>query len=280
VEAAVPVLLLWRPTRSFGVFAGVAFHSIVAFDRFHPFGDFSTVMFALLSAWLPAEALPRLGWERARVTYAAAGGALGLYALSHHDPGSTFTTIAAWLWASFAVCVLVLLGARLWRRPVPTLSRPMTGGRTVLWAIPALLVANGATPWVGVKNGLAFNMYSNLAISNGRSNSLVLPHTAELGGVLTNPVTILSSSDRGLASDAADHWMLTWDAFRDYASRHPDASVRYQRGGRIVDVRRIGDDPHLRPPPTWQRKVLTLRLIDASDPARCQESFLLDRGDG
>jgi hypothetical protein len=282
IEALIPVLLLWPRTRTNGVLVGLVFHGAVAVNRFHAFGDFSTVMFALLMAYLPetfAGSLPRR-WRTARWVYAAAALVLVTDAARRTNPGSQLTAAGAWLWAAFALAVVVAVGRWWWVwRPEP-LQDAFSGAPLILFLVPLVLLANGATPYIGVKNGVAFNMYSNLTVSSGHSNSVVFGHTLQLSHALSDPVTIIASSDAGLRADATDHWALTWDAFRYYASRHPRASVRYERAGRVVDVPRMGDDPSLRPPPAWRRKALTLRLIDLSASTRCQESYLLELGDG
>ena len=65
IEASIPILLLVRRTRTFGVMLALGFHAVVALDRTHQFFDFSAVLSAVFVTFLPTailvDAQQRLG---------------------------------------------------------------------------------------------------------------------------------------------------------------------------------------------------------------------------
>jgi hypothetical protein len=71
-------------------------------------------------------------------------------------------------------------------------SRPLP----VLWIVPALLAVNGACPYLGLKTGTAFAMYSNLRTEGSEGNHWFLPRW-RLWNYQDQFVTILSSNKEG-----------------------------------------------------------------------------------
>jgi hypothetical protein len=66
-ELSIPILLLNRRTRVFGVVLGLGFHSLIALDRLHLFVDFSSVLAAMFILFLPAQfAMSALGFLKGK----------------------------------------------------------------------------------------------------------------------------------------------------------------------------------------------------------------------
>jgi hypothetical protein len=140
--------------------------------------------------------------------------------------------------------------------------------------VPAVALLNGLTPYLELKTAHGWNMYANLRTVDGDSNHFIVRATLPLTDAQAHLVRVLFSSDLGLLYYAEARYDLTWDRFRDYLSRRPNASVTYQRRGEIVHVKRAGDVPGLAVAlPEWRRRLLLHRAVDASGKERCLTGF-------
>lgn len=282
-ELSIPLLLLVRRTRVFGVLLGLAFHSVIALDVVHPFYDFSAVLAALFVLFLPtAFATSALGLLRGRGT-AFRHVWLGLAAvvLVAQWAGFLLPFVAGRLvlWVLFDIAVLA--GVVVWllrdrgRSPGPQRPFALRGPRWALALVPALVVVTGLLPYVELRTASAFTMYSNLRMVDGTSNHLLVRSSLPLAGRHTDLVTVVSSDDPDLARYAEQGYLLPWDSFRSYLAEHPAVAVTFERGGQRVVMQRASDDPALvTPPPVVTQKLLALRAVDAPDRSRCQTTFL------
>lgn len=286
IELSVPVLLVVRATRRYGVMLALVFHAVLAVDHTHQFFDFSSVLFALFVLFLPATAGAwvgeRLGSVRARlalrgeavpgrVHLALVGLAvvIGLLVALDVYTRTVALQVGWWPWQLYALGVI----AAAWRvtrqeRTAPSIRlRP----HHALFAIvPLLVVANGLTPYLEVKTGYGWNMYANLRTVDGETNHLIVPRTFPVTDEQADLVEIVDSDDAGLARYAATDYALTWRALRTYLSDRPDVRITYVRDGRRVSLDRASDDPDLvRPVPTWRDKIQLFRAVDRRSPERC-----------
>ena len=78
-ELSIPVLLVVRRTRNWGVVVGLGFHFVLALDRSHQFFDFSSVLLALFLLFLDP-ATVAAWFDRMATVRAPARGALGVRA--------------------------------------------------------------------------------------------------------------------------------------------------------------------------------------------------------
>jgi hypothetical protein len=138
-----------------------------------------------------------------------------------------------------------------------------------------LLVINGLLPYVELRTGYAYTMYSNLRMVDGRSNHLIVRASLPLAGRQADLVKVVSSNDPGLAQYSTYNYLLPWDSFRTYLAKHPGAAVTYERSGKRHVVKRASDDRELiTSPPMLVRKLLAMRAVDNNDHTRCQDGFL------
>jgi hypothetical protein len=296
VELSVPVLLADRRFRHAGVVVGIVFHSLIALDRTHLFSDFTSALDALFVLFLPASfsvwALgqhARFGrWvrqqtaderaptvARAAVAVVLVGVSLLLAMRASTPTVHLFKLGREAVWLAYGVSVIVLV---VWYlravRPAP-LRHPLRLARWWLVVVPVVVALNGFTPYLEVKTGFGWNMYANLRTAGGDSNHLIVWRTLPVTDQQQHLVRVLASNDPGLQVYADQGYELAWLQFREYLSRHPDVSVRYQRGFEVRDLARASDDPALvAPVPLWEEKFLLFRAVDERDPVRCQPGFL------
>lgn len=291
IELAIPLLLAWPRTRRWGVVAATAFHFVLALDRTHRFFDFSAVMTALFVLFVPgfADGVARGALQvRARLASwrpgapRALGGlaALGLGAMvlagtarGAWAPGALGQVglVAFWVYATGVLTGLVAHALRGGSEGPDARLRPASAW---LLLAPALALLNGLTPYLEIKTAYGWNMYANLRTVGGESNHFLVRATLPLTSAQKDLVRVLASSDPGLRYYADAGYDLTWDRFRDYLSRRPDASVTYRYRGEIVHVARAGAVPGLAVPlPEWRRRLLLHRAVDASGTERCLTGF-------
>jgi hypothetical protein len=286
IELSVPVLLLFRRTRIAGVVVGLVFHSLIALDQTHLFSDFSSVLNALFTLFLPASfaAYVLHAWRSLSSNvrdFARAGvvvGAAVLLGMQWYGKGSAIERLfmdgRAWAWIVLDGLLLFLVARYLLserREPAAVDLRP----RGWLLVVPALVLLNGLSPYLELRTAYAFNMYSNLETADGETNHYLVPRTLPLTEYQADRVTVLASSDPGLQLYARARFDIPIIELRDYLSRHHDASLIYRRGGVVHELQRAADDPSLvEPVPSWQSKLFAFRSLDQTEPNRCQPGFL------
>lgn len=290
VELSVPLLLALRKTRHLGVVVALVFHAVLALDRAHQFFDFSSVLAALFVLFLPPSAgswvVERIGSMRARLALehdrlpervhlglVAVPVAAGLLAAFDELSVARARGVGWWPWQLYSAAVIgaVIVFLRQ-HRPAPAVRlRPH---HLAFAVVPLLVVVNGLTPYLEVKTGYGWNMYSNLRTVDGESNHLLVRRTLPLTDEQADVVRILSTSSPDLARYAERGYGLTWRQLRSYLSRHPDVAITYQRGSETVSVRHASDRAELvEPVPQWREKVQLFRPVDLQEPERCVPTF-------
>ena len=229
VEAAIPLLLCWSPTRNAGILLGLLFHAAVGFNPISEFYNFSSMIFALLflfaSLRLDAGWPPRRLFESARwkampfsgKSFLTVGAVLvGLALLvALNDLIATPAELVLPLWGLYSAG-LILLFVLLPKSPP---ARPAFSFRPwPVLLVPLLTVLNGCSPYLGLKTETAFAMYSNLRTEGGQSNHLLVPARVQLFGFQRDLIEIKDSSSGFLASLARRKLMLPFFEVRALAS--------------------------------------------------------------
>lgn len=285
-ELSIPILLLNRRTRIFGVVVGLGFHSLIALDRLHLFVDFSSVLAAMFMLFLPVRfATSTLGFLKRKgallvVLWTTVAGLVLVAQWIGNNDFAYLVFIEGRLLIWYVFDITLLLGVITWlaRHRAPALERPFTlRGKGPIWlaAVPVLLVLNGLLPYFELRTGYVFTMYSNLRMVNGESNHLIVRSSLPLGGRQADLVKIVASSDIGLRMYETYNYLLPWDSFRAYLAKHPDVSVVYESGGERYAVDQASHYPELvTSPSVLVQKLLAMRAVDGNDEPRCQDVFL------
>jgi hypothetical protein len=281
IESAVPILLILRRLRSWGVVVGTLFHTVISFDLNQHFFDFTSVLLPLFFLFAPTVMVQRIDQSCAGVP----AWARRLVAAGFLVPGGAMVAAAVLpLTSSTAVLVtavpfLLWIPFGIWLGIVTLKS--LSAGERLNWSIKplaAVVVAvtflNGVTPYTEIKTAYGFNMYANLLTAAGESNHLVVRATVPLRRGYEDPVAIIDSSDEGLLGYKAAGYLIAYPEFRRYLVAHPEVSVTYTRAEVLYSIPRAGDDAALSAPvPLWWR-YFPLRAIDTHRPPRCQDVFL------
>jgi len=217
IEAAIPLMLFFPRTRRAAIVLAVGFHSLLGFS----YPAFSSMLWALLVLFLPADAAARLAGNREGriqrrawitatllVGTAAVGTAVGFAQASAPE-------LSAVRWSlpflrHLFLLYTILLVVRSWpafRASAPDKSIPQAFRLRPVGAIlAAVLLLNGAAPYFGIKATQSFAMFSNLNVAAGRSNHVFIPASWQRFGLRTDLVTIQSSSDPVLDQLSRPQW--------------------------------------------------------------------------
>ena len=229
IEGGIPLLCLFAGTRVWGVWLGLLFHYMLAFEDYY---DFSGLAYAVLFLFAPANFPDLLAdwWQRS--------GAAALWARFLGLP--LFRVVSPGLLVFAAVLVFAsvfdLLSGRASDRTgkvlfmaygVPIMlawfganhtgsergEQPAGALRPVNWAfalLPLLVFVNGLTPHLGLKTRSAFAMFSNLRTEGEQTNHLLLPRSLQLFDYQRDMVRVESASHEPLRSLAAAR---TWQPY-------------------------------------------------------------------
>lgn len=277
VEAAIPLLLCWAPSRNAGILLGLLFHAAVGFNPISEFYNFSSMIFALLflfaslrldAGWPTQRLLEPLRWEdmpfsgKSFLAVGAVVVGLGLLVVLN-DLIAAPAELVLPLWGLYSAG-LILLFVLLPKAPP---ARPAFSFRPwPVLLVPLLTGLNGCSPYLGLKTETAFAMYSNLRTEGGQSNHLLVPAGVQLFGFQRDLVEIKDSSSGFLASLARRKLMLPFFEVRALLQQHPNTSLTYERHAGP------GASPsaQLRQPIPWPlRKLLYFRPVAHSGRQPC-----------
>lgn len=279
VELSIPILLVFRRTRTAGVLLAVTFHGVLSLDLSQHFFDFTGVLLPLFVLFLGDGFFDRLDGvgdslrPLSRRILAGVAGLIGAaVTVSNVTPLSEASAWwlvrgSFWWWTPY----LAVVAWAAFREAKPAAVDFKLGA--VAWGLIALVVLNGLTPYLELKTAFGWNMYSNLVTVDGETNHLLIPGTLPLREGHEDLVTIVDSSDPGLAAYATENYLLPWPSFVSYIGAHPDISVSFERDGFRYDLPRAGDT-NLDEQAQWWWRWFPLRAVHASEPDRCQPSFL------
>ncbi len=306
-EAAIPLLLLFRATRLWGVGLGLLFHLLLS-PHGNPFiFSFSALLYAAYFLFLPTDVLTGMAvtWSRLLsrlrrrwLWFAVAGGsaaatilALRLFAprfvkeTGLIDQAHVFIAAGVRLaWNVIALFTIYAFARAVWsrrgRQERPAVDEPRLpffrpALVTPLLVFPMLVVFNGFCPYLGLKTESAFAMYANLRTEGTRNNHLFMPRI-NLANYQDDLVEIVGSSDRDLQTLRREGQGLTWFEFR----RNKLSRVRsdkfwatFKRNGLEQTLRYAEQkgDPAFAPVPWYQRRLLYFRevQVEPTSPQHC-----------
>jgi hypothetical protein len=306
-EAAIPLLLLFRRTRLFGVGLGLLFHLLLS-PHENPFiFSFSTLLYAAYFLFLPDDVLSEmvatwshlLGRLRRRWMWFAAAAILAagtIVALRLFAPTFVKQTklidhahvyIAAGVRWAFTVIALINIYAfarAVWvcRGPKETGSDDTEAPRamfrpafaTPLLIFPLLVTFNGFCPYLGLKTESAFAMYANLRTEGTRNNHLFMPRL-DLANYQNDLVEFVDSNDGQLQRLQREGYGWTWFEFRRNKLsrvRSDKFFVTFRRNGVEQTLRYATDktNPAFAPVPWWERRLLYFRDVQMDPgPQHC-----------
>lgn len=276
-ELLIPVLFLIPATRRFGVALGFLFHFAVSYDFQQHIYDFTALLLALFSLFLPDLTLLQLGKlpqpKKPRPLQLAVGVIAVSFVIAAIIPPTegSYRLIkdGPWvLWIPFSLWVVVRTLQAIRRLgPAQPLGRPTA----FAFAVLALAIFNGLTPYLELKTASGFNMYANLVTANGRSNHFLIPRTAQLSDAQAVRYQVLDSNDEGLAQYKDSGWWIPRERLLHYLAQRPGIEVQVAvNGGEFIKLT-SADGVAL---PWWKERFGLFRSLDSNEPPRCQLQWL------
>lgn len=206
-ETAIPILLMYGPTRGVGLLLGIGFHGALSLHSHGGIYSFSATMLAMFTLFLPASLYGGLRLRRwGGIALHIAAGVLSIcfiFLFARRLEGIN-RTLALWshnkvnatgYWLALgyivgAFCVAAWLAVR--RRTA--LAGVMIGSLRscpALVIFPSLLLIIGLQPYLGLRTQGSFSMFSNLHTEGGRNNHLFMPEWLQLTGWQRDLVEII-----------------------------------------------------------------------------------------
>jgi hypothetical protein len=278
VEIFIALLLLPVRTRGFAILLGILFHICLAAHYTKYFANFSSAMFLLLGSWLSEEQSRRLeacSLSQRRGLFVLwallLNGALVAGAVGVLDVQS-WIIIRYVSWLIFSIFVLAVIARTLLAVPYNRADARL-GAPHVLLVVIA--IANGLSPYLGIKTRSGFSMYSNLRIEPQYSNHLFMPVSPDLLGYLSDTVRVIEPANASLQSQSESltqrlpYIMLCeYVAGMDGTRTKIREVVSYERNGQNHRLERGGELPADCPP--WiARKFLLFGPVGAGSERLC-----------
>ena len=278
-ETALPVFLAPRATRRYAIVFGMGFHTLLAHNPNIAVYDFNAMLFALYVTFAPADFFAavrprpsiRTAFWVARNRLAVFGAltvisVLLVWLTSRTGHASVLGRYRIGLWFLIGAMMTIVAATTLLSRegaPRADLVAPYRVRDAAGWLAVVLVGLNGAAPYLGLKTGVAYTMFSNLHTERGYENHLFVPAAAKVFGYQDVSVRVLASSASQMMEGLAGDERLVLHDLRMRAAQHPEASIVYEIDGEVFEVARVADDPRLAPPSWLERKLLYFRNVQA-----------------
>lgn len=278
IEWCIPIALLIKASRQQAILAGLVYHFILALDSQRHFSDFSAVATAALFSFVRN---PVINPSRRRLiaTLLLTGATLSIWfgglRINPSWPND-FITTRDLLWIFYgALLIESYIRSTKGTTCQITATAPAVGlpWLTAIVRLPlALAIANGLTPYLGIKTKSAWDMYSNLQLADNRPNHLLIPKSLDLLGQLNDPIRIVSSTNQTLLKRYRDkkYDIVPFELIRIFKNDPLGRTTFIWRGSLY------SEHPHDVPVPNlpivegwWARKLLNFRPVDQNRDPRC-----------
>jgi len=215
IETAIPLLLIFGPTRPAGVILGMLFHGLLALHGHIGLFSFSSVMMSLFTVFLPTGAVAELQPPK----FLRKPWSWGLYGMGvilllwairkwlppglHLEEALANKWKVGFLFFYGYLGVALLMFIQLSKTALKEIQAAGPGNwraRPLLIAFPMMLMVNGFGPYIGLRTETSFSMFSNLQTENGRTNHLIVPAGIQITNWQYDLVEIIDSSDSELNS--------------------------------------------------------------------------------
>jgi hypothetical protein len=287
IEAAIPVLLFSRKFWKYGLLLAVLFHTLLSLHSNVFIMSFSAEIFALVSVFIPNDALrdlvslikriaARFMVQEVIVKLLAAVSlitviiVLAYFTMS--SPGlegllkSMFRTI--WL---LGCLILIIIAFSFMRSSINRESISVNLRQAAYWIFPIILFINGLTPYLGLKTATNFSMFLNLWVKGKQNNNLVLRMNFPLTDYSSDLIQVLASNHPYFNALHDSGEEITHFELYRWIAEHPEVDslrISFRHGGvseEIIDIK------HLEIPYDWfEQKLLIFRKLPAERPCPCQ----------
>ncbi len=211
-ELLIPILLLFRRSRNFGLVFAMLFHFVLAMEGLGAIVSFTAMMFTYLILFSSVEMVDRVIETTQRYSrYLSIGAVIAVAMLSISYLFFTrniFNMLVGLTWVTYIITTIIfyISHIKLSSKNSIKLSSPSL----VLWIFPLLVFINGFAPYLGLKTQTSFSMFSNLITENGRTNHFFIPSDFQIFNYQKELVYIEYTNIKNISSPDA------WNKDRKY----------------------------------------------------------------
>lgn len=273
IETAIPVMLWVRPLRLLGILLGVGFHTILSIRLYPPMSEFPILLLAVYLLALPDTTIPMLRdlwkkissimWVTPFKNMLMAVGAWFFFLLpmvfQWPQMQDQLLISQSEIWSYAWIIILTVYYIMLFY-----LLRQTRGGlrepadirwiqpkNAIVYIFPILILLNGFTPYMGLKNKGSWNMYSNLRVEGAYNNHLFMPNIRLFP--FFDEVCIVNTTNKEMSRIERNKILLTESSFVDWARKNPDEAIEFYYNGDLIKAERIGDyEQFMRPKTIWE----------------------------
>ncbi|MEJ2004534.1 MAG: hypothetical protein P8X57_06135 [Cyclobacteriaceae bacterium] len=283
-EAAIPLLLisgrLWR----IGVMLAILFHSLLSMHSNVYIMSFSAEIFAMLTIFIPEEALQRMKGVFNKATQ------LIMSMIKSRDSGILLILIilgaipvllffapvelgtvlkSLFLFGWFTWCLILFLLVARYGKASWVGSKGNILAMPLLIVFPIVFIINGFTPYLGLKTATNFSMFSNLYINGRENNHLLIDHNYPLLDHSADQVQVISSNQPYFKNLASNDINITYFELVRWMDEHPDVKdleLTLRHNGEITDFTSLQGESL-----SWvEKKLLIYRVLPPRRPCPCQ----------
>lgn len=295
IESLIPVLLCFRKTRLTGIIVGLMFHTVIAFNPYNGFYDFSSMIFAVYFLFTDnffaakfKAVYNKVAEFRIRLkeglndpfSFVNLGMIVAifvcammiLYALTKEFEDffrHIFWGIYSLSFIILAIYVFVSGKGKSEKENTPFFKVP----HPVFLLLPLIVFLNGCSPYLGLKTENSFAMFSNLRTEGGISNHLFIPAGSQIFNFQDELIEITGSSDPNLQKFADKGNLLVFYEFKHLVSLIRPERVEFIRNGKLekfeLRAAMANDDDLLHENPFLIRKLFRFRPISKGSPQPC-----------
>ncbi|WP_207432126.1 HTTM domain-containing protein [Sabulibacter ruber] len=282
IEALIPLLLIFRRSRNWGILLGLVFHCILAYNPLNGFYDFSATVFALYLLFTSTSfsnqiyqlyqkfkrqktALKRkLLQFKLRNLFFFAGSVGLLVALVHYYNREFEDYFRHLVWTGYSVSFIVIFMLAMRSGDASEKPKAFSFAHFSLMIIPVIVFVNGLCPYLGLKTESSYAMFSNLRTEGGITNHFIVPASTQIFDYQKDVIEIVSSSDPFLQRMAQEQKLLVYFQFRRYVRKSRVQQVSYKRNGVPATFDRSkasANDPMLRKENGMLEKIMQFRYF-------------------
>ncbi|UOQ66497.1 HTTM domain-containing protein [Hymenobacter volaticus] len=294
IEAAIPLLLYFRRTRSTGVFLGCGFHYFLALHPHPGLYSFSSMLFAIYFLFLSDVFTPtvhefadsRIYKKRQYLLtlfrillFAAVIVVIVLALIAGAYINNIVHKLTLFGFLIWLVWGLVLIGFYIYSVSYSVYLESSSATlfhmkKAMLWLVPLLVLFNGLTPYLGIKTQTNFSMFSNLRTEGNISNHIFVSPSLQLFDMEKDLVEVTKTNLQDLQNLVNNNQVIPYFEFKRITSNaHIDFYATYIHNNEtqtIVVKQGISNQPELLIPHNWlAAKFIRFRPVDKG-PCLCK----------
>lgn len=281
-EGAILFALLSQRYRHYGIVAGIAFHSLLAFSSYALYSPFSTLSIALHTLFISTATARKITSHATYARFDALLTSPAGIAVTLATIGAFVLCVAAEDLVSAAACWLLLIAGpvalvlsqfRL-SQQVSREDHLLMSPLRALNLVSLAFFLNCASPYFGLKTAQAVNMFANIRVEAGISNHLILSSSPRTFNYLDRVAVVHASGGAPQLQEYVGNPKLglVYYQLLSMLEETPEAVISYSiSGSPFMNVKaaellaRDGTMLHSK----WFRKFFHFKPVQLDEPASC-----------